>query len=97
MINSIVLVSNGISFAIPIVPLLVIGSYASTECGKFGMFREYAEGILDFGHSRAKILITLSIIASTTGFAWMGVHTANNSMLQPATMTLKSNELPPEV
>ncbi|KAJ5726964.1 autophagy protein [Penicillium malachiteum] len=58
-INGIVLLCNGISFAIQIVVFLIIGSFA------------------DFGNWRPNILIVLSIVAYSLGFAWLGVHTAD--------------------
>ncbi|OJJ46757.1 hypothetical protein ASPZODRAFT_132891 [Penicilliopsis zonata CBS 506.65] len=58
-VNSIVLLCNGISFAIQIVVFLVIGSFA------------------DFGTWRPNILIVLSVMAYAVGFAWLGVHTAD--------------------
>lgn len=58
-VNSIVLICNGISFAIQVALFLVIGAYA------------------DFGTGRRWILLTASIVAYGTGFAWIGVHDAN--------------------
>ena len=75
-INSIVLLSNGISFAIQIVIFLIIGSYAGMHrCS--GNQEERPLTLIDFGRSRPNILIVLSILAFAIGFGWLGIHTAN--------------------
>ncbi len=76
-INSIVLVSNGISFAIQIVLFLIVGSYAGMNFRNSGMLSVRTDGSPDFGHSRPNILIVLSIVAFAIGFTWMGVYTSN--------------------
>jgi len=82
-INSIVLLSNGISFAIQIVIFLIIGSYAgeTLSCQELLTIEAVllGERLLkfrspDFGRSRPNILIASSILAFAIGFAWLGVH-----------------------
>ena len=76
-INSIVLLANGISFAVQVVVFLVVGSYAGGFSGRFWKAEIVADDNKDFGRSRPNILIVFSILAFGIGFGWLGVHTAN--------------------
>lgn len=77
-INSIVLLSNGISFAIQIVVFLFLGSFAG-ESNNWSLPTDWcwiigANLYWDFGTWRPNILIFLSLIAWGIGFGWLGVH-----------------------
>lgn len=61
-INSIVLISNGISFAIQAAIFVIFGTFADYSSAKGPNWRRW-------------ILIVLSVIAFAVGFAWLGVHT----------------------
>jgi hypothetical protein len=85
-INSIVLLSNGISFAIQIVIFLILGSFAgkfsfkATSYLTLGVISTWGSGhltLIDFGTWRPNILIGLSLVAWGIGFGWLGIHDAS--------------------
>lgn len=75
-VNSIVLLSNGISFSIQVVLFLVLGSFA-------GIYSRLSSGheidmmliAIDFGTWRPYILTVQTVIGVAIGFGWLGVHT----------------------
>jgi hypothetical protein len=71
-VNSVVLLSNGISFAIQVAIFFILGSFA----GMFWSFMKIGAVLIeaDFGTWRPNILIVLSLIAWGVGFGWLGVH-----------------------
>lgn len=81
-INSIVLLSNGISFIIQIFIFLILGSLAGTF--SFGCRLRMTTAklkALDFGPWRPKILIVQSLVAIAIGFGWLGIHTPEKWMV----------------
>ena len=80
-VNSIVLLANGIAFAIQIVLFLGLGSFAgmlvlvilAELCAVQTIRLIWA----DFGKWRPNVLIGLSAGMTAVAFSWLGVHTLN--------------------
>ena len=80
-INSIVLLSNGISFIIQIFIFLILGSLAGTLTFQRCTLAAAKLRISDFGPWRPNILIVQSLTAIAIGFGWLGVHTPEKWMV----------------
>ena len=78
--NSIVLLSNGISFIIQIFVFLILGSMAGQSVSVQEPESTLNVELTDFGTWRPNILIVLTLAAIAIGFGSLGIHTPDKWM-----------------